>query len=105
MKVQVNRCVVETQRVDNGDNCSLTDWRNIGVPTTLKVEQQVASEVEQVINDTDVSDDDGDDADGRVQVTRTLPDVTNAVQKSPLTYVELFVENQGPYRCLVGLWK
>ena len=40
MNVQVNRCVVETQRDDDG-NCSLTDWLNVGVPTTLKVEQQV----------------------------------------------------------------
>jgi len=52
-----------------------------------------------ILDDTDVSGD--DDADGRVQVTTALPDVTNAVRKSPLTYVELFVENQGPYRCLV----
>jgi len=54
-----------------------------------------------ILDDTDVSDDDDDNAAERVQVTRTLPDVTNAVWKSPLTYVELFVENQGPYKCLV----
>jgi len=32
-----------------------------------------------ILDDTDVSDDDDDNAAERVQVTRTLPDVTNAV--------------------------
>ena len=89
---QINRCVVETPR----DNCSLTDWKK-GDTTTFKLEQQV-NEV-TATNEVDVTPDIGDDV-KHVHVSTSVANVTNVIHKSPLTYVQLFVENRGPYKCL-----
>jgi len=92
--VQISRCVVETPR----DNCSLTDWKK-GDTTTLKLEQQVNGVAEITANEVDVTPDIGDDV-KHVHVSTSVANVTNVIHKSPLTYVQLFVENRGPYKCL-----
>ena len=51
MNVQVNRCVVETQRYD--ENHSLTDQVVSDLPVTLKVEQQVNCNVDQLVKNDD----------------------------------------------------
>jgi len=51
MNVQVNRCVVERQRY--GDNHSLSDWVESDLPVTLKAEQQVNCNVDQLVKNDD----------------------------------------------------
>ena len=41
----------------------------------------------------------GDDV-KHVHVSTSVANVTNVIHKSPLTHVQLFVENRGPYKCL-----
>ena len=92
--VQINRCVVETPR----DNCSLADCKK-GVTTTLKLEQQVNEVTEITTNNVDVTPHIGDDV-KHVHVSTNVANVPNVIHKSPLTYVQLFVKNHGPYKCL-----
>jgi len=88
MKAQVNRCVVEIQRDDQFD-----------IPVTIKVEQQVNNDSDTPVNMVSGSCNDADD-DKQGQVISKSPDITNVVCKSPLTYIQLFVENHGPFKCL-----
>jgi len=77
---------VETQRY--GDNHSLADWVESDLPVTLKAEQQVNCNDDQL-----VKNDDDDELFcgnyGSVQDADILPDLTSSVCKSLLNYVQL----------------
>jgi len=77
---------------------SLTDWVKSDLPVTLKAEQQVNCNVDQLVKNDDDELFCGNY--GSVQDADILPDSTSFVCKSPLTYVQLCVENNGPYKCL-----